>query len=96
MPAYIVFTRLRTRNQAELDTYRKSVGASLAGHKLKALANYSPYEVLEGPAVEGVVILEFPTRAEAKAWYSSPAYQDAVKHRFLGADYSAIIVEGEN
>jgi uncharacterized protein (DUF1330 family) len=96
MPAYIVFTRLRTRNQAELDTYRKSVGASLAGHKLKALANYSPYEVLEGPAVEGVVILEFPTRAEAKTWYSSPAYQEAVKHRFLGADYGVIIVEGEN
>ncbi|MGH9919056.1 MAG: DUF1330 domain-containing protein [Nitrososphaerales archaeon] len=92
----MVFTRVRTRNQAELDAYRKSVSASLAGHKLKALANYSPYEVLEGPQVEGVVILEFPTRAEAKAWYSSPAYQEAVQHRFLGADYGVIIVEGEN
>ena len=96
MAAYIVFTRLRTRKAAELDAYRKQVGTSLAGHNIKALVNYGPYEVLEGPEVEGVVILEFPTRAEAKAWYESPAYQEAVRHRFMGADYTAIIVEGEN
>jgi uncharacterized protein (DUF1330 family) len=96
MAAYIVFTRLRTRNAAELDTYRKQVGTSLAGHDIKVLANYGPYEVLEGPEVEGVVIVEFPTRAEARAWYESAAYQEAVKHRFMGADYSAIIVEGWN
>jgi len=66
----------------------------LAGRSFKSLANYGPYEVLEGPGVEGVVILEFPTRAEAKAWYESPAYQKAVQHRFVGADYSAILVEG--
>ncbi len=94
MTAYIVFTRLRTRNNSELDLYRGLVPASLAGRSFKSLANYGPYEVLEGPGVEGVVILEFPTRAEAKAWYESPAYQKAVQHRFVGADYSAILVEG--
>jgi hypothetical protein len=31
---------------------------------------------------------------EAKAWYDSPAYREVRKHRFLGADYSAVIVEG--
>jgi uncharacterized protein (DUF1330 family) len=96
MTAYIVFTRMRTRNDSELDLYRKLVPASMAGHSLKALVNYGPYEVLEGPEVEGVVILEFPTRAEAKAWYESPAYQKAVQHRFLGADYTAVLVEGTN
>jgi uncharacterized protein (DUF1330 family) len=50
--------------------------------------------MLEGPAIEGAVILEFPTVAAAKTYYNSPAYQDAVKHRFLGADYRAFIVEG--
>jgi len=96
MPAYMVFTRLRTRDEAELDVYRKTVGPSLAGHEFKTLANRSPSEVLEGPQVECVIILEFPTRTEAKAWYASPAYQEAAKHRFLGADYSATIVEGES
>lgn len=96
MTAYIVFTRLRTRNNSELDLYREMVPASFAGRSFKALANYGPQEVLEGPGVEGVVILEFPTRAEAKAWYESTAYQEAVQHRFAGADYTAILVEGVN
>jgi len=94
MTAYIVFTRLRARNDSELELYRKQAPASLAGRSFKALANYGPYEVLEGPGVEGVVILEFPTRAEAKEWYESPAYQKAVQHRFMGADYTAVLVEG--
>jgi uncharacterized protein (DUF1330 family) len=50
--------------------------------------------MLEGPAIEGAVILEFPTVEAAKIYYNSPAYQDAVKHRFLGADYRVFIVEG--
>jgi uncharacterized protein (DUF1330 family) len=40
------------------------------------------------------VIVEFPDTAAAKAWYGSPAYQDAVKHRFAGADYRVFITEG--
>jgi uncharacterized protein (DUF1330 family) len=32
--------------------------------------------------------------AAARAWYDSPAYQAAVKHRFLGADYRVFITEG--
>jgi uncharacterized protein (DUF1330 family) len=43
---------------------------------------------------EGMAILEFPTFEEAKAWYLSPAYQEASKHRFQGGDYRFILVEG--
>jgi len=38
--------------------------------------------------------LEFPTIEAAKSYYQSPAYQEAVRRRFLGADYRAFIVEG--
>ena len=94
MPAYIVFTREKTRDQAELDTYTKEVPAAMPGHKLTPLAVYGKFESLEGAPIEGAVILEFPTIAEAKAWYDSPAYQHAMRHRHLGADYRAFIVEG--
>jgi uncharacterized protein (DUF1330 family) len=50
--------------------------------------------VLEGAAVEGVVILEFPTFDGAKAWYDSPADRAAREDRFNGADYRVVIVEG--
>jgi uncharacterized protein (DUF1330 family) len=42
-----------------------------------------------------VVILEFPTFEEAKAWYDSPAYRKVREHRYKGADYRAVIVQGE-
>jgi uncharacterized protein (DUF1330 family) len=94
MAAYIVITRVRTRNQAELALYAKEAPAFLAGHNVKFLARFGPCEVVEGPGIEGVAILEFPSLAEAKAWYASPAYQTASQHRFLGGDYSAVIVDG--
>jgi uncharacterized protein (DUF1330 family) len=62
----IVFLRLRTRIQSELDLYKKQAPVFLAGHSIKWLANFGQCEVLEGPGVEGVGILEFPTLADAK------------------------------
>jgi uncharacterized protein (DUF1330 family) len=49
---------------------------------------------LEGAPVDGAVILEFPTIADAKAAYDSPLYQEALKHRLKGAEYRVFIVEG--
>ena len=47
----------------------------------------------EGPAVEGVAILEFATVDAARNWYRSPANQNASRHQHLGADYAAVIIE---
>jgi uncharacterized protein (DUF1330 family) len=94
MAAYIVFTRESTTNAAELATYSEQVGGTLAGHPVSVLAAYGRHEVIEGPEVEGVVILKFPSFAEAKTWYDNPAYRKAREHRFRGADYRAVIVEG--
>jgi uncharacterized protein (DUF1330 family) len=94
MAAYAVFIRESTRDATELETYSQQVGATLASHPINVLAAYGRQEVLEGPEVEGVVILEFPTLEAAKAWYGSPAYRQLREHRFRGADYRAVIVEG--
>lgn len=94
MATYIVFTRESTHDRQELDRYQDQVGATLAGHPLKVLAAYGPQETLEGDGPEGVVIVEFPSRDAAHAWYDSPAYQAVVQHRFKGARYRAVLVEG--
>jgi uncharacterized protein (DUF1330 family) len=94
MSTYIVFTRESTQDQSELDTYNREVGKTFAGHPLKILAAYGPQQVLEGSAPEGVVIVEFPDTAAARAWYDGPAYQAVVQHRFKGASYRAVLVEG--
>jgi len=94
MAAYIVFTRVRTRNPVELKLYADQAPHFLAGHNIKWLAHFGHCEVKEGGGIESIAILEFPTLAEAQAWYASPAYQEASQHRFRGGDYSTIIVEG--
>jgi uncharacterized protein (DUF1330 family) len=94
MSTYVVFIREKTRDAVELATYTPKAGASLTGHPVEVLAAYGRHEVLEGPSAEGVVLVEFPSFEEAKAWYDSPAYREAREHRFQGADYRAIIFEG--
>jgi uncharacterized protein (DUF1330 family) len=94
MVAYVVFTREKMRNPGEYEIYREKSRPANAAHPLKPLALYGRHEVLEGPAIEGAVILEFPTVDAARAYYHSPAYQEALRHRFLGADYRVFIVEG--
>lgn len=94
MAAYIVVTRLRTRNPAELELYRDQVRDLSLDSEFKWLARFGHCEVKEGPNVEGVAILEFPTLDQAQAWYANPDYQKAARHRFMGGDYSFIIVEG--
>jgi uncharacterized protein (DUF1330 family) len=94
MVAYVVFTREKMRDSKEYEQYREKARHANATHALKPLALYGKHEVLEGSAIEGAVILEFETTEAAKAYYYSAAYQEAVRHRFLAADYRVFIVEG--
>jgi len=93
MSVYAVFIREMTKNEAELAAYMPKAAASMAGHPMTVLAAYGRQEVLEGPDVEGVVIVEFPSFDDAKAWYESPPIATPASIVFHGADYRAIIVE---
>jgi uncharacterized protein (DUF1330 family) len=94
MAAYIVFIRDKTLDKSELETYGEKAPATLDGRPIKVLAAYGRHVTLEGPDVEGVVLAEFPTLEDARAWYDSPAYQEAAQHRLRGAVYLGLIVEG--
>jgi uncharacterized protein (DUF1330 family) len=94
MATYIVFTKESTQDQSELNIYLSKVRETLEGHPIKLLAAYGPQQVLEGPAPEGVVMVEFPNTTAAREWYDGPAYQAIMQHRFKGATYRAVLVEG--
>jgi uncharacterized protein (DUF1330 family) len=95
MAAYAVVIREKTRNAAELEEYRKLAPASFQNHPATFLAIHGRQEALEGPKHEDIVILEFPSYDAALAWYHSPEYQAACKHRFQGGDYRCILTEGK-
>ncbi|MCE0490284.1 DUF1330 domain-containing protein [Pantoea sp. Mb-10] len=94
MPAYMVMIKDETLDKDELATYAQKAGAARGDHPLTPLAFYGDMEVLEGRDAEGVVLLEFPDVDAAKAWYHSPAYQEAKAHRLKGANYRVILVKG--
>ena len=94
MKGYIVFTREKTLDAAELAIYWNETRRTFEGHEVKILAAFSKHFVLEGEEIEGVVISEFPMFETAKTWYDSPAYRDVRKHRQKGAIYRVILVEG--
>jgi uncharacterized protein (DUF1330 family) len=94
MAAYVIFINERTHNQGELDLYGEMAAAALAGHPITFRIAHAQKEVVEGPDFEDMMMLEFPAFRAARAWFKSPAYQAASEHRFKGADYGAIIVEG--
>lgn len=95
MPAYIIFLREGAVRDAEaFAAYRNSNREGPRDPNLTPLVVYGALEALEGDAPDGVVVLQFPSVADAKAWYGSPVYQAAIPHRQRAADYRAFIVEG--
>ena len=94
MPAYAIFIRENTRDQDAMDTYLEQSKGTGAPFNARPLAYYGRTKTLEGPPAHAVVLAEFPAFEEAEVWYASERYQKAKRHRHLGADYRAIIVEG--
>ncbi len=94
MAAYVVFIREKTTDPDEIALYRQKAPLAREGHDLTPVAFYGALDVLEGPAFEGAAILRFPSVAAARAWYESPAYQEALAHREAGSEHRVFIVEG--
>lgn len=94
MSAYLIFIKEREHDAGAMADYSAKAGPSLGGHPGKPLAYYGAIETLEGAEAAGCVIIEFPDMDAARAWYNSPAYQDARKHRFQGADYRVVLTAG--
>lgn len=92
--AFIVFTRHDTTDKEALAEYSALVGPSFAGRDVAFHGTYGKQRVLEGDAVDGVVVLEFPSWEAAEDWYFSDAYQEAIPHRLRGAGFRAVLVEG--
>ena len=93
MPAYIVVNATIT-DQALLDEYVAAAGPTIRNHPVKALVATNDATVLEGEAGERVVVLEFPSREAALAWYQSPEYQAVIDKRLNSTKGFLTLVDG--
>jgi len=98
MTAYvIVFRETPVHNPeavAEYSRRNRENAAEFGKHGFVPLVAYGRMEALEGEAPDGIVLVKFPTMDDARAWYESDAYQDALPLRKSGAEWRAVLVDG--
>lgn len=94
MAAYIIVSS-RITNPEGLAHYRSVVGPTLAGHDVTILVSNDEATVLEGePPGTRSVVLAFPDRDAALAWYHSAAYQEVIGLRLAATEGHAVLVDG--
>jgi uncharacterized protein (DUF1330 family) len=94
MPAYVIFD-IHVDDPDAYAPYRGPAGEAVAAHGGRYLARGGAAEVLEGEwELDRLVVLEFPSMEQAKAWYHSPEYQEVAPIRHAASRGRAVIVEG--
>jgi uncharacterized protein (DUF1330 family) len=92
--AYWISAYRSVRNQEAFAAYAKLAGPALEAAGGRFLARGLPAKVYEGGLEQRVVILEFPSVAQAIAAHDSAAYQQALRALANGAERDIRIVEG--
>ncbi len=92
MPAYAIGF-LKVRDPSWQPEYRAQLPAVIAKHGGRLLLGGGPQEVLEGtpPLADAVVLIEFPSMAQARAWYADPEHAPLVALRQSGASLDLLL-----
>jgi uncharacterized protein (DUF1330 family) len=94
MAAYVI-VEVSITDEEQYEKYKPLAAASIAAHGGTYRARGGAVESLEGPPVEGrVVVIEFPEVNGARDWYRSDDYQAALEVRRGAAQGRFFIVEG--
>ncbi len=94
MPAYFIVD-VEVTDPAGFEEYRQLVPGTVQKYGGRFLVRGGAVETLEGDwQPKRVVVLEFPSLAQAKRWYNSEDYRDPKALRFKTAKTKLILVEG--
>lgn len=78
----------------EIAAYLQRIDATLAPFGGRFLIHGGEAEVLEGAWPGHLIVIAFPDRAQARAWYESPAYRAILPLRTRNADGAAFLIDG--
>ena len=94
MPAYVI-VEVEVTDPAGYEDYKQMVPPSLAAYGGKYAVRGGACETLEGSwQPKRVVVLEFPSVARARQWWTSEEYSAAKALRQRTATTQMIVVEG--
>ena len=94
MPGYVM-VQIEVTDPAKYEKYKELAPPSIRKYGGRYLVRGEPVETLEGTwSPKRFVILRFDSKAQAKAWWSSPEYREAKALRQACARTQMICVQG--
>ena len=94
MPAYFLFDNVEVRDRDALSRYAADASKLVAARGGRYLTGAVVPEVVEGdPGLTSVVLIEFPDREAARAWYDSPEYAPLKELRQRAVRNNAVLFE---
>lgn len=94
MPKGYIIARVDISDPEAYALYAAGATEAQKQYGARVLARGGRHEALEGPARARNVVLEFENIEAARAYYFSPEYQNARKHREGAAQIELVLVEG--
>jgi uncharacterized protein (DUF1330 family) len=94
-PAYLI-SEVRIRDAEAAERYKQLAAASIRHHGGRYLARGATPDCLEGAwdAETAYVLVEFPSVAQARSWYASPEYAEALALSEVAVERRLLLVEG--
>jgi uncharacterized protein (DUF1330 family) len=78
----------------EIVEYLQRIDTTLAPFGGRFLVHGGEVDVLEGDWDGDLIVIEFPDREKARAWYASAAYQDILQLRTRNSEGDVILARG--
>jgi uncharacterized protein (DUF1330 family) len=93
MKGYVI-GEIEVTDQKIYDEYRGQVLATIEKHGGRFLVRGGKAEGLEGAPPKRMVVLEFGSPEQARAWYRSPEYAPLIVLRQKGSKGRLVLAEG--
>ncbi len=94
MPAYVI-ADVTVTDLPAMEEYRKQVPATLAKYGGRFLVRGGAHQAVEGDwKPTRLVVIEFPSLADARRWYDSEEYRAPKALRMRAGRTSVVIVDG--
>lgn len=94
MAAYVI-AQIEITDPQTFEDYRRQVPSTLSSYGGRFIVRGGASETLEGTwQPKRIVVLEFPDRAKAQAWWSSQEYAGPKTLRQRSARSELIVVDG--
>jgi len=93
--AYVFVQSISVTDRAAFERYQALARDAITKHAGRFLARGADVEFLEGQGdVSTLGLLQFPSMAAVRDWFTSPEYQEALKVRRTAGQQRIFMVEG--